>query len=396
MRFKFRRYYIAKEHVRTINHSDLISSNAANLEIANLCLPIEDSNAHFDPSCDDSESFTSNTTTNSIRLFEDSFNAINLDDYNETMQRYIAYESQNKHTGVKRIVACAFAMNIYNDNSSVSIEEVLYHLKATLFCYQLTSSQKAQFSSVCNMMASTFYSSFSSNSNLIQTTPLLSAKDIDRYYLNISTSIANNVPIPIVEEIDNHAYISIKQSIQHFLAFTSNIDGILTDEISENYHSIVSASSAISKTNKMREIRSKVKSNISLLNVSPIIIYVILWSDDFEPNNVKQHKKSTWIKTLTISPPFDCQTSTRHTYVIALGSKSLNHELVNHYFIQELKSLQTPTYMYCKVTNCNIPVVVETLAVSADRPERSALNGLLGHNGLCSRRWRYSAFINPN
>ena len=52
--------------------------------------------------------------------------------------------------------------------------------------------------------------------------------------------------------------------------------------------------------------------------------------------------------------------------------------------------------MYCKATNSNIPIVVETLAVSADRPERSALNAMLGHNGLCSRRWRYSAYIDIN
>ena len=31
--------------------------------------------------------------------------------------------------------------------------------------------------------------------------------------------------------------------------------------------------------------------------------------------------------------------------------------------------------------------------MSADRPERSAMNHLLGHNGLNTRRWRYSAYI---
>ena len=50
--------------------------------------------------------------------------------------------------------------------------------------------------------------------------------------------------------------------------------------------------------------------------------------------------------------------------------------------------------MYCKVTNSNIPVVVKTLVISADRPERCALNCMLGHGGITSRRWRYSAYIN--
>ena len=51
--------------------------------------------------------------------------------------------------------------------------------------------------------------------------------------------------------------------------------------------------------------------------------------------------------------------------------------------------------MYCKATNSNIPIVVYPLAVSADRPERSALNSMLGHNGTNTRRWRYSAYVNP-
>ena len=149
-----------------------------------------------------------------------------------------------------------------------------------------------------------------------------------------------------------------------------------------------------SDSNAMQLIREKVKANIPNTDLFPLIIYINLWSDDFEPNNVKQHKKSTWMKTLTIAPPKDFQTSPRHTYVIALGPKAVTHEILNFHFNSQLKDLQKPTFMYCKATNTNIPIVVETLAVSADRPERSSLNAMLGHNGLCTRRWRYSAYIN--
>ena len=43
-----------------------------------------------------------------------------------------------------------------------------------------------------------------------------------------------------------------------------------------------------------------------------------------------------------------------------------------------------------------IPVVVQILAISADRSEHSSLNCMLGHNGISSKRWRYSAYINSN
>ena len=78
-----------------------------------------------------------------------------------------------------------------------------------------------------------------------------------------------------------------------------------------------------------------------------------------------------------------------------MGAKNLNHEIVNRHFNDELEALKQPTFMYCKVTNSNIPVVIEILAISADRPERGALNSMLGHNGISSRRWRYSAYITP-
>ena len=99
---------------------------------------------------------------------------------------------------------------------------------------------------------------------------------------------------------------------------------------------------------------------------------------------------------MTVAPPYDCQTSSKHTYVIALGPKDKNHETVNEYFVNELKQLQSPTFMYCKAVNADIPVIVKVLAISADRPERCALNSMLGHGGMTSRRWRYSAYVNQS
>ena len=68
--------------------------------------------------------------------------------------------------------------------------------------------------------------------------------------------------------------------------------------------------------------------------------------------------------------------------MIALGSKDNNHEQVNEF---KLKKLISPTFMYCKATNSNIPDVVKILAISTDRPEQCALNSMLGHGGITSR-----------
>ena len=44
----------------------------------------------------------------------------------------------------------------------------------------------------------------------------------------------------------------------------------------------------------------------------------------------------------------------------------------------------------------NVPVFVKVLTISSNRPERSAINHILGHNGTPSRRWLYSAYIDQD
>jgi hypothetical protein len=203
------------------------------------------------------------------------------------------------------------------DYSHVTLTEAKYHLLSTLFVFNLTTSQKELFPYICHQMASTFYSSVSNNLSNPSTSPPTSSRDIDRYYLNISTSIANNIPIPNVEESHDHACISIKEAIQHFLCFETNIDGMLVNKSNKNYKNIISSLSPMTSSNASDNIRSRLTSELDTSRISPLILYIIVWSDDFEPNNIKQHKKSTWIKTITIAPPPDCQTSSRHTYTLS-------------------------------------------------------------------------------
>ena len=402
-------YFRAKKHLEESDHSMCFPINM------NRNLPINNNNKSIDNILNDNMSFDSNSTevvnnndhinnnyqsessdSDSIMInrFEESKKDLSLECYNNTLSRYIEVEVNVKGDGIKRLVACAFAMNSNANHSDLPYKEAIYHLKATLLCYSLTASQRNHFSDLSYMIGTTFNPSFSHVNGLLQTRLPSSSIDIDRYYLNRSTSIATNIPIPKVEEMDDHAYISIKEAIQHFLCFETNIDGMFTKSINSNYKNLVFASSPMTNSAISHIIRTKVKERIRNTDLTPLILYIILWSDDFEPNHVKQHKKSTWLKTVTISPPNDRQTSPRHTYVIAMARKDKNHEIMNSYFYDELKELKNPTYMYCKATNSYIPIIIETLAISADRPERSGLNCMLGHNGIPTRRWRYSAYIN--
>ena len=109
-------------------------------------------------------------------------------------------------------------------------------------------------------------------------------------------------------------------------------------------------------------------------------------------------KKSVWIKTVTICPPRDQVTSTKYTYVVGIGSKVSYHDEINTLHNNELHQLKKCTYRYYGAKNMrqNVPVIVKTIAVLADRPERYAITSILGHNGLTTKLWRYSGNIDQD
>ena len=405
-RWSQRRYRFAENHVKSA-HQNINKDSLSNLSNKNNSLPInEDVTQPDDFSCNEDTCTIIENTVN-LSAFDRSPDSISFQNfvkchkdisflqYNDKVKRYIDCESKNPGDGIKQIVKSAFAMNLNCDYSQISIAEIKYHLKATIFCCSLTASQQANFGELCHMMLSNFLNiDNNTNRNVMSRIPV-SAKEVDRYYLKRSTSIVQNVPIPNIIEFDDHACVSIKEIIQHVLYFEIPLDGMLTTKTKSNFKQLISSSSIMMNTAISDLIRSEVQNNLpSNSEICPLILSVILWSDDFEPNNIKQHKKSTWLKTITICPPVGYQTSNNHTFIIALGPKDRCHEKVNTFFFQQLKELESPTFMYCKSTNTNIPVVIKILAISADRPERSSLNSMLGHNGISTKRWRFSAYLN--
>ena len=398
-RWSLQRYKYAHVHVQTMHKNMSIDSLTSNTSEPTSTNSINNDFMSIENDIDIENNLTNPVTTiengNDMILneFLQGHKDVDLSTYNVNVKRFIKCESEQSGNGIKQIVHNAFAMNTDNNHTDTPWNEIKYHMKATMFCCALSTAQQANFGDLCNMMENTFYNDNSfNNRNHISRVPV-SSKDIDRFYLKRSTSIARNIPIPSIIEFDDHACVSITEVIHHVLYFAIPIDGMLTKSVSQEYKNIITSSSPMTCSSMSNSIRSQVRIACEPNKISPLIIPIILWSDDFEPNHVKQHKKSTWIKTVTVAPPHDCQTSSKHTFVIALGPKDKDHEQINVHFFEELKRLETPTYMYCRATNTNIPVVVKILAISADRPERCALNCMLGHGGLTTRRWRYSAYI---
>ena len=64
-----------------------------------------------------------------------------------------------------------------------------------------------------------------------------------------------------------------------------------------------------------------------------------------------------------------------------------------HIFVMSLK-IYKKLITFIQAFVKKIPIVVETMAICADRPERSSMNKMLNHNGSSSARWKYSCIIN--
>ena len=59
-------------------------------------------------------------------------------------------------------------------------------------------------------------------------------------------------------------------------------------------------------------------------------------------------------------------TSTKYTFLLEIGRKGQDHDLVNERFNIEINELEKCTMQYYGREKCNIPVVVKVLSVLCD------------------------------
>ena len=297
--------------------------------------------------------------------------------FNSTSSAFFKTFVNDKKKAVDALVGKAF---LQNDTISTlpTPNETLFHLHTTQFIKKLPQSMHHDFISILN------YASHCSNS-LVTRIPT-NTQDMNRFYVNGKHSIYNQLPIPTPKTLDNHAYVSLESILDHFLAFGFEPDIFQTNDNEIITNNIVTCA----ESKKIYEDAVQTLPS----HINPMILYLTIWSDDFEANSLRKNKHSTWIKTVSICPPINQSTSQQFTYLIAIGHKGSNHDSINEQINKEIIKLSKVNYKYYGKLNKNIPIVVRVLAISADRPERSTLNHMLGHAGTNTRRWRYSAYVN--
>ena len=265
-------------------------------------------------------------------------------------------------------------------NCATTTVENLYHLNVAKFCTRLDHGQKVAFADI---MKTTIHPD-----TFKHTRPPHSLGDINKFYTKSKYSIFNALPSPTIHTTAHHAYVTLTSVIDYFLAYGHCPEYIThKDDISQQ--------EGISSCKQAIAMQANVQQD-AIPGIVPMILYLLFWSDDFEGAMLRKNKKSVWIKTVTICPPHDQVTSTKFTYVIAIGRKGFDHDEINILHNKELQQLNKCTYRYYGAPSVrhNIPVIVKTMAVLADRPERSSMNHILSHNGLTTKRWGYAGYLN--
>ena len=312
-----------------------------------------------------------------------------IDIHNSTYQKgtecdltssFLKHQSHHNGLELSNIVSTAFSQT-NQFNTQLNNGEALFHIDVCDLLLKLQSSQQKQLLRILNNAKTT-----SLQSSRIPR----SLAEVRNFYTDNQKSIIQNMPIPDIFEYDNHVCVTIDDIIKHILLLEIEIPLIKASA----HQTITIDNSTILNTNIAKEILKDVSNN-QQDNVDPYVIFILLWSDDFEVNHTRKNKSSTWLKTITLVSPNCSATSKNHTHAICLGSKKSNHDTVNAMFNRELQQLNDIVYRYFPQLKQVVPSVVRVVSYLADRPERNAMNDLTSHTAAASKRWMYSSLYDP-
>ena len=309
-------------------------------------------------------------------------------------QRYFAIMlSKPDQHPAQYLVHSAFTGNAVFSSQYCNLLETKFHIQATRLCLSLTHLQHIQLIRMLHMLAPSLNTD--NNNNQFEFTSLpTSLSDLNKYYLNKSTSIRKSLPHPHADEIKHHAVINLKDVLSHIFAYGTKLEGYCPYDNHEYTNLYVGTSTNIYETPFMKQTIDDVLAEFPPTgNLKPLIVFGTIWSDGFDANNVVHNAPSIWIRTITISPPQNDTTSTKHTFVLHMSREGICHEHVNKLFNQELDDLQHGAWFYSSLLKKTIFVVLKIHVYTADRPERGKLTQILGHTGLSTKRWMYAAFL---
>ena len=216
-----------------------------------------------------------------------------------------------------------------------------------------------------------------------------------RCYTEGKNSIMNNIPYPNILDVDHHSYVPLTEVIQDCLANDHNVCDLNKcvlepDNINNRVEKIWESRIATEIIEKIRETNDPDDETMHLILLS--------WSDDFEPNNIKQNKSgnSIWTFTVTIISEMSFNQSEENTYIISLGPKNADHSNIEKRFYADLDDINgdTEKYFYVASKRKLVKVKLHLIGCIADLPERCDRCKISRGNSNNTTRWGYVSNVN--
>ena len=312
-------------------------------------------------------------------------------------QKYFnLYLTKANELPAQYIVHAAFAQNSAPSSRYCNMFETEFHLQATKLCLSTTNLQHTNIVTLFHMLESCI--NLSVNEQKFANTRLpLTMAEINKFYISKSTSIRKSLPYPKPKEIHNHVFVSLKDVMSHMFAYGTTMNGICPYENHEYMGTYVNTvQHDIAQTPFVTNIINQTLQKFPPTeDLKPLILLGTVWSDGFDANNVVHTAPSIWMRTITIAPPQDMSTSTRHTFVLHMSREGICHEQIDILFCNELYELENGMWFYSTLLKKSIFVILKIYVYAADRPERGKLTHILGHTGISTKRWMYSAYLPP-
>ena len=294
-------------------------------------------------------------------------------------QKFFCNKAKSLPHAIKHLVGQSFAQSTTSFDLP-TIEESTFHLKLANVLTQLPSTFHTDIIQLLNDAKSL---------DMTSTRLPLVCNDISRFYTKNKYALYNQLPSSTCHVTEYHAFIHLRSIIEHYIAFGLHMDDNTTND------DTITQPSTILQCKEVTDLNNKSMERIDdIKKRSTIILFLMIWSDDFEPTSNQMNKHSTWMRTVTICANKGFGISNQHTYLLSLGYKNENHDEMNDLLITELEDLSNGKWMYSGKYKGRVFVISKVLVMSADRPERNSLTHILAHNGLTTRRWKYSAYIN--
>ena len=367
-----------------ITKSRLPRHNSLHHKYENTCSVTNDLKRKYDDTTNIGGGFTGNISENSFDRIE----TYNYYSFNELKGDGAAFLVSNALCGTS------------NAYEFMETDDITLHLLMAKFVKTLSRLQRVEFALIMEMLNDQYEGNSTNCTKSATKSDAVKKKSLHTFipnsdaqlrkrYISGERSIVKNLPLPNIQLIDNHSYVSIRQCIANFLA-----SGKMPHKINTSKTNGVRCITESKMAKYVLDRAQKANSNVLPENI--VTLLALQWSDAFDPNSsIKSNRGAVWIKTVTFISETYNENRRNDTIPIAIGLKSESHDIVERYFVEEIKELSSGinNNFYCARLKKNICVHFEIIASLGDQPERRELNYLSGGNSKFGPRYLWSANV---